>query len=68
MVVNQNSVTFSPIQCLSAGSRIANHDYESLELKPYAVRLSNCITRLREALRREEGNSAFKPSGMVRHT
>ncbi len=52
---------------MTAGSRAANHDYESVELKPYAVRLSKCISRLREALRQEENNSSFKPNGMVRY-
>ncbi|XP_019849392.1 PREDICTED: lateral signaling target protein 2 homolog [Amphimedon queenslandica] len=40
-------------ECLAAGSQIANHEIESLEIRPYATRLSKSISQLRQRLRDE---------------
>ena len=39
------------LQCIAAGSHIANHEAESIELRPYAVNLSKVVTKVRQALR-----------------
>lgn len=39
------------VQCIAAGSHIANHEVESAELRPYATHLSKVITKVRQALR-----------------
>lgn len=52
-VINIIIVFLLILQCLAAGSRIANHEIESIELKPYAIRLSKAISTLRKALREE---------------
>jgi len=33
------------VQCIAAGSHIANHELESFELRPYATDLSKCIAK-----------------------
>ena len=40
-----------PLQCIAAGSHIANHELESAELRPFATHLSKVITKVRQALR-----------------
>lgn len=41
------------VQCIAAGSHIANHELESFELRPYATDLSKCIAKVRCALREQ---------------
>ena len=41
------------IQCLAAGSHIANHAMESAEIRPYAITLTKIISELRSKLREE---------------
>ena len=41
------------MQCIAAGSHIANHELESIELRPYAIELSKCIAKVRCALREQ---------------
>ena len=50
-----NSFMFfsSSLQCIAAGSHIAHHEWESNELRPYAVHLTECIQKVREALREQ---------------
>ena len=41
------------MQCIAAGSHIANHELESAELRPYAIQVSKMVTKVRQALREE---------------
>ena len=41
------------VQCIAAGSHIANHELESTELRPYAVQVSKMVTKVRQSLREE---------------
>ena len=41
------------VQCIAAGSHIANHELESAELRPYAIQVSKMVTKVRQALREE---------------
>lgn len=43
----------SPLQCIAAGSHIANHEPESEELRPHATQLSKSIAKVRNALREQ---------------
>ncbi|XP_065919581.1 lateral signaling target protein 2-like [Dysidea avara] len=40
-------------ECIAAGSHIAHHEWESNELRPYAVHLTECVQKVREALREQ---------------
>ena len=41
------------MQCIAAGSHIANQEQETVELQPLAIQLCKCMTKVREALREQ---------------
>ena len=40
-------------QCIAAGSHIANHEAESVELRPHASNLTKYMSQVREAIREQ---------------
>lgn len=40
-------------QCIAAGSHIANHEAESVELRPHAINLTKYMCQVREAIREQ---------------
>ena len=55
-------------QCIAAGSHIANHEAESVELRPHASNLTKYMSQVREAIREQCFTDRLTYSEKVRFT